>query len=66
MQRLYNISITLTQELLLIILVFVSSRLDFSLLLLFDLDYFELLDILQWKVVVASLFEVIVLDFNRR
>ena len=65
MHRLGYISITLTQELLLIVLVFISSRFDFSLLLLFDFDYFELFDILQREVVVASFLEVIILDLNR-
>jgi len=65
MHRLGYISITLTQELLLIVLVFISSRFDFSLLLLFDFDHFELFDILQREVVVASFLEVIILDLNR-
>jgi len=64
MQSFCNISITLTQELLLIVLVFVSCSLDFPLLLLFDFNNFELLDILQWEIVIASLLEVIVLDLN--
>lgn len=64
MQSFCNISITLTQELLLIVLVFVSCSFYFPLLLLFDFNNFELLDILQWEIVIASLLEVIVLYLN--
>lgn len=50
----------------LVVLVLVGSGLDLSFLLLPYLNDLELLDVLQREVVVASLFEVIVFDLNRR